>query len=115
MHEFYLFQSLLLHLSEHLVDFKNPQIRRVILSVGEFSGIDVAYFKTVIDTFKEGTILDGAEILFEIESLKIHCKSCGAESEPKEKTAKCPLCGSFSVDILAGLDLVIKRIEIEEN
>lgn len=115
MHEYYLFQSLLLHLKELLSGFKNPRLERVIISVGEFSGVDLDYFRSVVETFREGTILESAEIVFEKEKLRVGCRVCGRQSEPEDKRARCPHCGSFSVDILAGLDLVIKRIEAEES
>lgn len=115
MHEYSLFLSLLYHLTEHISSLRNPRLERVVIAVGEFSGIDIDYFKRVIDTFREGTILEDAEVEFEIEKLRIFCRDCGNQSEPEEKRARCPLCGSFSVRILGGLDLVIKRIEAEEE
>jgi len=115
MHEYSLFLSLLKHLEEALWPYKNPRVIKLVLSVGEFSGIDLNYLKEVIENFKEGTPLEETEIVFEKEPLQVECKRCGKRGIPQRPKAQCPFCQSYEVKIVGGLDLLLKSLEIESE
>lgn len=115
MHEYSLFLSLLKHLEEALWPYKNPRVIKLVLSVGEFSGIDLNYLKEVIENFKEGTPLEEAEIVFEKEPLQVECKRCGKRGIPQRPEAQCPFCQAYEVKIVGGLDLLLKSLEIESE
>ncbi len=115
MHEYSLFLSLLKTIEEHLKPFGKAKITKVVLRIGEFSGIDLNYLKEVVENFRAGTPLEGSEVVFEREPLRIRCLACGREGEPAEKRAICPFCSSFEVKITGGLDLILKTLEIEDE
>ncbi len=115
MHEYSLFLSLLRELDNHLKDWKKVKVNKVVLLVGTYSGIDRDYLKEVILTYKEGTLIEEAEVILEEDPLKILCFKCGKEGFPQTNSAQCPFCQSFNVEILRGLDLVLKTIEIEDE
>lgn len=114
MHEYYLFLNLLHHIEESLVGYPNPKVKRVIIKVGEFSGVEENYLKDIMETFKGDTILAEAEILFERDPLRIRCEKCSIETNVQRGTF-CPSCGGSEVKIVGGLDLVLKSIEIEDE
>lgn len=114
MHEYYLFLSLLSQIEESLNNFINPKIKKIILRIGEYSGVEEAYLREVIETFKVKTPLENAEILFEKDPLKITCERCNLVAEVKTR-ACCPNCGSYEVKITGGLDVILKSIELEDE
>lgn len=113
MHEYSLFLNVLFHLENLLKDYKKAQLKKIIFSVGEFSGIDLEYLRQVIETFKKNTLLEKPEIFFEIEKLTIQCFNCGSVTEPENKGTQCPYCKSLETKIVGGMDFIIKRVEIE--
>jgi Zn finger protein HypA/HybF (possibly regulating hydrogenase expression) len=115
MHEGYLFMSLLRSIEEQVRPFQPCRITKVVLLVGEYSGIDFDYLKAVVETFKEGSILEDAEVHLKRDPLRIYCTSCGIETTNYEAKACCPLCKSFDVEIRGGLELILASLEVERD
>jgi len=115
MHEGYLFMSLLRSIEEQTKSFQPCRITKVVLLVGEYSGIDFEYLKAVVETFKEGSILEDAEVHLQRDPLRIYCPSCGIETPNYEAKACCPLCKSFDVEIRGGLELILASLEVERD
>jgi hydrogenase nickel incorporation protein HypA/HybF len=115
MHEGYLFMSLLRSIEEQTKSFQPCRITKVVLLVGEYSGIDFDYLKTVVETFKEGSVLEDAEVHLQRDPLRIYCPSCGIETTNYEAKACCPLCKSFDVEIRGGLELILASLEVERD
>jgi len=115
MHEGYLFMSLLRSIEEETKSFQPCRITKVVLLVGEYSGIDFDYLKTVVETFKEGSVLEDAEVHLQRDPLRIYCPSCGIETTNYEAKACCPLCKSFDVEIRGGLELILASLEVERD
>jgi hydrogenase nickel incorporation protein HypA/HybF len=115
MHEGYLFMSLLRSIEEQTKPFQPCRITKVVLLVGEYSGIDFDYLKAVVETFKEGSILEDAEVHLKRDPLRIYCPSCGIETTNYEAKACCPICKSFDVEIRGGLELILASLEVERD
>lgn len=115
MHEYSLFLSLIEEIRKHLVIYNNCKLKRLILKVGEFSGVDQNYLSQVIETFKTGTFLEEAEIIIERDPFKIECLNCKESSEPSYYRAQCPFCGSYEVKIIGGIDVLLQELELEEE
>lgn len=92
---------------------KGRRVLRVTLEVGRLSGVMTDAIRFCFDTVAQGTALDGAELeIREIEGLA-RCRACGtAYALPTPFTA-CA-CGSRDCERLAGEELKIKTIELEE-
>jgi len=116
MHEFAIVSSLLQVIEEEAAKHGAKKVTKVVLKVGRFSGIEVDLLKTAFDTFKEKTICEEAELLIEVEELKLFCTDCGRESVIEGKpTRKCPLCGSLRTRIVGGQELYLKSLELETD
>ncbi len=69
------------------------------------------YFGIVArDTVCEHARLDLTEI-----EVRLHCGSCGREWEPMVPAFRCPDCTSADVAVLAGEELEVDYIEVEEQ
>lgn len=62
----------------------------------------------------QGTAAEGARL--EIESVPVEalCRRCGADARPTEFPLLCGRCGSAELEILAGEELRVESLEIEE-
>ena len=60
------------------------------------------------------TALDGAELRIKEVPVRARCERCGAESELDQFPFACALCTSFDVELLAGEELLVESLELEE-
>jgi len=69
------------------------------------------YFEIVArDTPCEGARLE----LIEVE-LRLRCEDCAAEWEPADPVFRCAGCGSANATVIAGEELEVDYIEVEEQ
>ncbi len=115
MHEAFLFLSLLKEIESSLKSYQPCRVKKIKLLVGVYSGIEMDYLQRVIETLKEGTFLEETEIVTERDPLRVFCPACGKEEICSHSQAKCPLCGSYTVEIRGGLDLILQTLEIERE
>ncbi len=113
MHEFSIVQSLLELLEEEATKYKAKRIARIEVVVGALSGVEPHLLEFAFNTFKEGTVAEGAEFLVRVEKLKVWCKDCEKEYEKEELNMLCPICGSLNTQIIGGQELLLKSIELE--
>jgi hydrogenase nickel incorporation protein HypA/HybF len=62
-----------------------------------------------------GTEVEGAELRVEHIPVRVRCARCGAESEAPEFPLACAECGSVDVEVVAGDELLVESLEIEEE
>jgi len=60
MHEYSVVQALLSQCEEHAAQNNATKVTKVITKIGVVSDIETHLLQTAFDTFKEGTICDGA-------------------------------------------------------
>ncbi|HIC98016.1 MAG TPA: hydrogenase maturation nickel metallochaperone HypA [Aquificaceae bacterium] len=113
MHEFSVVQNLMNLIERYAEESGAKSVSKVVVCVGVLSGIEPHLLKLAFDTFKEGTVASNAELLIEMEKLRLACNGCGKESVKEEINALCPHCGSTDTRILAGEDMLLKSIEME--
>jgi len=113
MHEFSIVQSLLEVIEEGAKRHKAQRVLKVELLVGVLSGVEPHLLELAFNTFKEGTIAEKAELLLEIERLRLWCEDCKREYEKEELNLLCPACGSLNTHIKGGQDLFLKSLELE--
>ena len=63
----------------------------------------------------QGTALDGAVLQIEHVPAAGRCRDCGAESVMADFPLCCARCGGLSVEMLAGEELLVDALELEEE
>ena len=92
---------------------RGRRVRRVVLEIGELSGVlpDAVCF--CFDVVAQGTSIDGATLEIRRITGRARCLECSAEFDTPSLLTSCR-CGSRRLDRLRGEELNIKSIEIEE-
>ncbi len=110
MHELGITQNIVAIVAENA---KGTKVQRVILEIGKLTAIMPDAIRFCFDVCCQGTIVEGAELeIIEIPGLAI-CRRCGGEVPLEQPFGICG-CGSRDLEIIAGEELKIKEMEIEE-
>ncbi|PMP68236.1 MAG: hydrogenase maturation nickel metallochaperone HypA [Thermodesulfobacterium geofontis] len=115
MHEYFIVQNILRTIEDLIKDYPGKRITKAVFLIGKFSGVEPDLLKTALDFFKKGSPLEDAEIVFELEDLKIRCLDCGKEAVKEKWNMICPFCGSLNTEVISGEEMFLKTLEIEEN
>jgi hydrogenase nickel incorporation protein HypA/HybF len=110
MHELGITQNIVAIVAEHAQDAK---VQRVSLEIGKLSAIMPDAIRFCFDVCCQGTVLEGAILeIIEIPGLG-QCRQCGAEIPLEQPFGVCG-CGSVELNLIAGEELKIREMEIEE-
>lgn len=110
MHELSITRNVVAIVSEAA---KGRRVLGVTLEIGKLSGVMSEAIAFSFDIAAAGTALEGARLdIREIEG-RARCRDCGAEFVTETLFQPCA-CGSRRVTLLAGQELIVKSMELEE-
>ena len=113
MHEYSIVQALINQVEENIKSNNCSFATKIVIKVGVMSGIEVDLLKSAFDTFKEKTMCEKAELIINIQKIKVKCLSCLKIDELKEYQYICPNCKSSELEVLDGEDSYLMSIEME--
>jgi hydrogenase nickel incorporation protein HypA/HybF len=91
------------------------RVERVELRVGHLRQVVPDALEFAWQLVTKGTALDGAELLIEEVPATVRCQACGVESTLDGFPALCAACGSASVEVTGGDELLVDAMELEEQ
>ncbi len=115
MHEMGIVISFVKMAEEHAVKNNGAKVLKVVLQLGEISGIEARYLSEFYPVVIEGTMLEGSELVIETIEASVFCTNCGTTYNPTQTDFKCPKCESEQCDVIDGRGLFIKEIGIAES
>lgn len=115
MHELSIVASLFEILEEKAREQKARRITVVKLLVGRLSGVVPDLIESAFDTYKKGTLADGARLEIEVAPFEFKCRGCGGKAFKDDSDVACAACGSRDVELIGGMDVIVERIEIETD
>lgn len=90
------------------------RIRKIKLSIGEFSGVVKDALDFAFEVLKPGTPASEAEIEIEVVKLKAVCEECGeVECKLSDLRFKCS-CG-LHLQVAAGREMKVDYIDIDDG
>ncbi len=100
-----------------LVDNENVKsIKKVVVEVGEMSGVVPFYLEKYYGEAKKGTNLEESELVIEEKKVIIECERCKNNYNPvSEYGYKCPECGERKGKLLQGRGIIIKEVVVEDE
>lgn len=112
MHEFSIALSIVDIAEEAVASNCGTAVERIVLDVGQLSGIELDALSFVWDAATKSSVLEGAERDIHIIPGKAICLECQQEFEASTLIAECKQCGSYFYDILEGKELQVRSITI---
>jgi hydrogenase nickel incorporation protein HypA/HybF len=115
MHEFGIAQSLLEIVEQEALPYKGAKVTRVKLQIGRLSGVMPDALRFAFEVLRAGGIAEESSLEIEEIPLRIKCHQCEKTSTVEDPFLICPHCQSIDVEILAGRELQIQNMEIEDG
>ncbi len=109
-----------LSIAQAIVDvaIRHAAGRRVVkveVKVGHLRQVAPDSLRFAFGLVAQGTALDGAELAIARIPAAGRCRDCGAESVMDDFPLRCARCGALDVEVLAGEELVVDALELEEE
>ncbi|MBE3108999.1 MAG: hydrogenase maturation nickel metallochaperone HypA [Acidobacteria bacterium] len=115
MHELSLIASVFDILEEKTREHGASRVTAVVLRVGRMSGVVPDLLESAFETYKNGTLAEGARLTIEVVPVKLRCPDCGGTSVREDTDFSCTACGSRRVEIVEGREIVVEKIELETD
>ncbi len=110
-----------LALAEQIVDValnasqgEPGQVTALGVRVGALSGVNVETLRFCLRAACDDRGLTGAELRLEPAPARVRCE-CGAQYEVEDVFEGCPDCGGFVREIVAGMDVSLEYVEVENE
>jgi hydrogenase nickel incorporation protein HypA/HybF len=116
VHELSIVETLIEQVAEEVAAAgQTGRVKRLDLSIGCLSGVNVESLKFAFEVLAPGTLVADAALAINEPKARGHCQECGARFETDEFIPSCTQCQSSRVRIEGGQDLVLESIELEEE
>lgn len=93
------------------------RVDEVVLRVGELHEFVPEWVQRYFDYLSRGTVAEGAKVVLRVIPIVVECAGCGEEfriSREQMADYRCPACGCGEGEMVAGREMAIDRIEIEQ-
>jgi hydrogenase nickel incorporation protein HypA/HybF len=111
VHEYSIVEALVARAEDLTRQHRARSVRRLVVRIGELSGVETTLLSTAYDTFRERTCCEGAELTIEPVPAHWVCPRC---ARPVERAAvlRCATCGD-PARLVEGDEIVLARVEME--
>lgn len=86
------------------------RVARVVLEIGQFSGVEPELLRFAFTVIKKGTVLEQAEIEMQVPPLLLYCRECDTEYLGEIDELRCPACLKERFKVLRGREMLVRSI-----
>jgi hydrogenase nickel incorporation protein HypA/HybF len=91
------------------------RVTKVSLKVGHLRQVVPSALAFSFELVAQQTTVEGAELVLEEVPATGKCCACGSESRLESFPLQCKACGGFDLKIVAGEELYVESLEIEDR
>jgi hydrogenase nickel incorporation protein HypA/HybF len=115
MHELSVTQSVLSIALEHAQKAGAQRITQIVVVIGDFSTFVDDSVQFYFDIISQGTIAEGAELIFDRTPGRLRCGDCGSTFtyDARRVELTCPSCGGSRLEIVGGREFYVESIGVE--
>lgn len=114
MHELSIVSSVLDQLDELKKQHEGAVFSKVGLRVGELAGVDVDCLRFGFEAVVKDTHWERLALEIEQVPRRQRCPACSEEFRAENWATTCPKCGETETVVVAGQELEIAYVEVEE-
>ncbi|MBO8167695.1 MAG: hydrogenase maturation nickel metallochaperone HypA [Thermoanaerobacteraceae bacterium] len=114
MHEMAIVDSLFKIINAKVKEHQIKKVVKVKLKVGEMTAVEPMTLTACFEVYAQNTVVEGAELVIERIPLQGKCRECANVFRVYNYNFQCPQCESRSIETVAGRELYIENLEVEE-
>jgi hydrogenase nickel incorporation protein HypA/HybF len=88
-------------------------ITSVTVQIGPLSGVVPELLAQAFSVASAGGIADGAALHLDSLPIRVHCETCGAETDAAANRLICGECGDWHTRLISGDELLLASVELE--
>lgn len=88
------------------------RIVKIVLEVGEMSGLNAKELKNHFEALSRDTLAEGAVLSITEIPLMVRCLSCSGEFVASGFQMTCASCGGIATELISGNELRVKEMEV---
>jgi hydrogenase nickel incorporation protein HypA/HybF len=115
MHELSIAQSIVDIVGQYVPRTQFATVKLVRVRVGDLAGVVPDSLSFCFTAVTAGTPMAGALLEIEHVPYTIRCNGCTTESTTEPGLALCPQCGSTDTRIIAGTELQVMTIDVDDQ
>ncbi len=115
MHELSIASALLETVQAEAACHPGAQLRKVGVRIGELAAIDPEALRFSFEVLTRDAGLEALLLEIEMCPRRHRCPGCGTEFVVREYSFQCPACGSAQTDCIAGDELELCYLEMDEH
>jgi hydrogenase nickel incorporation protein HypA/HybF len=114
MHEVVLAEAVWRQVATEMASRPGRKLLGIGLAVGKWSGADPESLQFALKLVAEESPWPEAEVRIRPQELVLSCRACSRRFEPEELNLACPGCGAFDADTVAGRDVLLESLELDD-
>jgi hydrogenase nickel incorporation protein HypA/HybF len=91
------------------------RVTKVYLKAGHLRQVVPSALAFSFELVAQETSVEGAELVLEEVPATGKCRACGSESRLESFPLQCKACGGFDLEIVAGEELYVESLEMEDQ
>jgi len=115
MHELGIVIQIVKQIEHYMEDNNLSSVERLVLQVGELSGVYPKYLEEVYPIAVEYSKLKDTELVLEITPGIGQCNACQFNYHLMENDSTCPACGAKEFSVITGKDFLIKELHVNQE
>jgi hydrogenase nickel incorporation protein HypA/HybF len=112
MHELSVCLSLLEQVQRVAAEHGAYRVERIRLRIGPLSGVEPDLLRNAYPLAAAGGIAEDAVLDIEPAPVRVHCNSCGAETDALPNRLLCGACGDWQTRLVSGDELLLANLEL---
>jgi len=113
VHELAVAQALVEQVDAVIDQHQASRATLIRVCIGPLAGVVPDLLATAFPLAAAGSRMEHAELEFTHAPIRVHCQTCGAETEAAMNRLLCGACGDWHTRILSGNELLLESVELE--
>ncbi len=112
MHELSVCQSFLAQVERIALAHNARTVDKIVVRIGPLSGVEAPLLRQAYTLACAGTVAEDAELVTEIQPIRVACETCGAETSASVNRLLCGACGDYHTRLVSGDEMILASVEL---
>ena len=113
MHELAVAQALVEQVDAVIDQHHAAQASMIRVRIGPLAGVVSELLASAFPLAAAGRRMEHAALEFIHAPIRVHCQTCGAETEAAMNRLICGACGDWHTQVISGDELLLESVELE--